>query len=347
MREQLGLPYECIEMLNGKGIRNCDTLEALLSKPYTQVVTLLGMDNLTAFRAPLLKVLTLAVHMNETQSYIGQPFDSILTMFSPPSFRLTYHAHKQRIITELNHAVKVYRHPVPDPMAMNIPNVHTHPRPHSPHSPATPHIMSHTNAVLTPSIAGTHAPVMASSIPFPIPFAQTLPFNPSFPPSQSNQSPQGPNPQSHLPHDPVHPFSAHPHTPLNNHPCSSNTPKPMFGPGASFPGLRLNLPPHEMPPRVIQRVAFSAKIKWNGQRETFPMFKMAFEGHLIMAQCGYAVTDYFIESYKKDVHTCLDSLPKHFANSITRPQLEADCSYIFGALMLACSATTQGDRVLD
>ncbi len=53
----------------------------------------------------------------------------------------------------------------------------------------------------------------------------------------------------------------------------------------SLPLFHLSLPPV---PKVIPHPAFSGKTCWNGLQETSPFSKLHLEGHLIMAQCGYA-----------------------------------------------------------
>ena len=96
--------------------------------------------------------------------------------------------------------------------------------------------------------------------------------------------------------------------------------------------------------RVLPRTGFSSKIRWNGQRETFASFQVAFEGQLYMSQCGYAISPSFVQAYVSKKESCLDDFPEI---GIHLQQLKADSAYIFGAIMTSCTWAAIRHRMLE
>ena len=96
--------------------------------------------------------------------------------------------------------------------------------------------------------------------------------------------------------------------------------------------------------RVLPRTGFSSKIRWNGQRETFASFQVAFEGQLYMSQCGYAISPSFVQAYVSKKESCLDDFPEI---GIHLQQLKADSAYIFGAIMTSCNGAAITHRMLE
>ncbi len=331
----LALPMEFIQVLQDKGIYSFTTLEAFLCRPVEQMVAIMGMQDLFQHRTSVLRIMLLGMHFSETTAYRTQPFSALQFNFDPSLYFLASAAHKASVIQAINHAVlSLQRHPsrtqdndaAPDCHSVTSATRTSHALPTvSPTSPS-PTLPIHT----TPDASTTYSPPVAPGSFLSARYSQT----PKTTPSQARGPPR--NASLAAPSPPkaeYDPYENAFYDPIEEIERTLRTPHPRS---------RLSLP---SVPKVIPRPAFNGKTRWNGLRETFPTFKSAFEGHLIMAQCGYAIAEPFMRAYSTARSTCLSTVSPHLM--ITQAQLRSDSSYIFGALMMACSATAQGDRVLD
>ena len=104
--QSLGVSSTFIDVMHSKGVRDFKTLEAFLCRTFAQIVAIMGIRDMQSNRQPLLRVLVLALYFRETAVHHGQPLSSVGDNFDQAFYSMSFAAHRNAIISEINVAVR-------------------------------------------------------------------------------------------------------------------------------------------------------------------------------------------------------------------------------------------------